>query len=153
MRRILAVLAAVAITAAGLVQATPAQAATPPLKFGRFVADQAGTDLPVSRTKLNAEYIRFSNTTKKSINLTGYTVKDAGSKHTFKFPKNYVIKPGKTVTLHTGTGKNTSTDLYWGMTKQYVWNNTGDTARLINSKGKVVHSCTYKKVKSGVKNC
>lgn len=153
MRRHVAALAAAAVLAAGALQASPAQAAAVPLKFARFVADQPGNDLPVSKAKLNREYIQVTNTTAKAINLTGYTVRDNGNKHVYTFPKNFKLGARKTVTLHSGKGKNSATHLYWGMGGSYVWNNTGDTARLVNAKGKLAFSCVYKKVASGYKNC
>lgn len=153
MRRFVAALAAACALTVSVSATTTAEAALPPVKFGTFVADPAGNDLPVTTSKLNAEYIRLTNTTTRSIVMTGYTVRDNGDAHVFRFPRGYTIGAKRTVTLHSGTGRNTSTDLYWGRTTQYVWNNTGDTARLLNASGRLVHSCTYTKVASGTKPC
>ena len=46
------------------------------------------------------------------------------------------------VTLHTGHGKNTATDLYWGQST-YVWNNTGDKAILKNKAKTTVDTCKW----------
>lgn len=142
-----------AVLAVTLPASMPASAATPPLKFGTFLADPKGNDLPISTSKLNTEYIVVSNTTKKSIVMTGYKVYDAGRKFTYAFPRGYAIGAKKSVVLHTGSGRNTSAHLYWGKTNTYIWNNTGDTATLINAKGAKVSACTYKKVASGSKTC
>lgn len=133
--------------------AMPASAATPPLKFGTFVADPRGNDLPVSKTKLNTEYIVVTNTTRKTISLTGHKVYDYGRKFTYAFPRGYAIGAKKSVVLHTGSGRNTAAHVYWGQTRTYVWNNTGDTATLINAKGTKLTACTYKKVSTGLKAC
>ncbi|GAA4116861.1 hypothetical protein GCM10022415_14140 [Knoellia locipacati] len=133
--------------------AGPAGAATPPLKFGSFRADPAGNDLPMTTAKLNGEYIVVTNTTSRAIVMTGYKVYDAGRKHTYAFPRGYAIAGRKSVVLRTGSGRNTATDVYWGKTNTYVWNNTGDTATLVSSTGAKVHACTYKPVSTGTKAC
>lgn len=156
MRRTVVALAAACALVTTVSTTDVASAATRPVKFGKFVADYAGTkvaDLPITNTKLNGEYIQVTNTTSKAIVLTGYTVRDNGNKHTFRFPAKFTLGAKRTVTVHTGPGRNTSSDLYWGMTKSYVWNNSGDTARLYNAKGALVHQCTYVKVASGTKYC
>lgn len=48
---------------------------------------------------------------------------------------------GATVTVHTGTGTNTATDLYWGLDSS-VWNNDGDTATVKRPDGTVISSLT-----------
>ena len=44
--------------------------------------------------------------------------------------------------LHTGSGKADSRNRYWG-SKNYIWNNTGDTAYLRNAKGTTVDTCSW----------
>ena len=84
----------------------------------------------------------MKNTGKSTLTLTGYVLRDSGPKK-FAFPKGTKLKAGKTLTIRTGKGKNTASTLYWN-NKGYVWNNTGDTARTYNAKGKLLESCTYK---------
>lgn len=140
------------------VVATPGEAATPPLKFGKWFVDLPGNDAQgKTNAKLNAEYIVVANTTGKAIALKGYKVRDAKAKHTYTFG-TFTLGAKKSVTLHTGKGKNSSTNLYWGQ-DNYVWNNDGDTAQLINTRAQTVASCKYVKPKSstsktgGWKNC
>lgn len=57
------------------------------------------------------------------------------------------------MTIRTGRGTASATNQYFGKTTQYVWKNTGDTARLVNSRGAVTHRCTYTKALSGMKYC
>jgi Lamin Tail Domain len=52
------------------------------------------------------------------------------------------LKAHASVKVHTGSGKDTSKNLYWGSTS-YIWNNDGDTATLDNANGVKVDSCTY----------
>ena len=105
-------------------------------------ADSPGADRGSNASK-NAEYVVIKNTSKKSIKLSGYTLRDA-AKYVYRFPAGFVLKPGKTVTVRTGSGKNTATQPYWGQ-RWYVWNNDGDTAMLQRS-GKTINSFTYKVV-------
>lgn len=55
----------------------------------------------------------------ESVDLTGWTLKDEAD-HTFKFP-SFLLEAGATVTIHTGSGEDTQTDLYWG-SSQAIWN-------------------------------
>ena len=135
---------AIAVLATGLTGALvlPAEAATPPVRFAKFYADQPGSDLPYTNTRLNREYIQVKNVSKKTVSLSGYLIHDRGSEHTYHFPKTFRLGAGKTVTLHTGKGRNSAASLYWGR-KSMVWNNTSDTAYLMKGRTKV-DTCTYK---------
>ena len=151
--RLVRVLLAPVCTAALVapVFATPAEAATAPLKFGKWVADPPGNDLPANNVKVNREYISVTNTTSKTIALTGYRVRDKKG-HVFVFHKGTSLGAKKTVRVHSGSGKNTATDVYW---KQgfYVWNNGGDTAYLEKPNKKLITTCTYKKNATGTRYC
>jgi hypothetical protein len=89
---------------------------------------------------LNNEWVRLANRTSRTINLSGWTIKDAGgSRYTFG---NYSISPGAQVYLHTGAnGKPHYQDRYWGRTA-YVWNNGADTATL-RSGSTTIDSCGW----------
>lgn len=157
MRRAPSVIIAAAIaTGMTLPLAAPAHAATT-LKFARFYADQPGADTPYTTARLNREYIQVKNVTKKTISLSGYLIHDRKNYHVYHFPKTFKLGAGKTVTVHTGKGKNTGANLYWGM-KSMVWNNTTDTAYLKKGSSTIT-TCTYKqtpaqkKAKTGYKNC
>ncbi|SIR52124.1 Endonuclease YncB, thermonuclease family [Haladaptatus litoreus] len=75
---------------------------------------------------LNDEYVVFENTGSGDLDLTGWYVQDEVEK-TYSFPSGFTLGAGEQVTLHTGTGTDTQTDLYWGNTGSAVWNNGGDT--------------------------
>lgn len=153
-RALLVPICAAALVAPAAISA-PSHAATPPLKFGRWVVDLPGTD-KATAANLNKEYIVITNTTTKAIGLRGYRVRDYKAKHTYTFGA-FTLGAKKSVTLHTGTGKNNATNVYWKQ-KNFVWNNDGDTAQLLNPKSKTVASCKYVKRGStsktgGSKNC
>lgn len=144
--RLLAAAIAVSVGAA-MFGATPAQAANPTLHFSKAYVNSPGTDTG-SNSSLNAEYVVVSNSSyTASYTLTGYTISDR-SAHVYKF-RTFVLKPRASVTLHTGSGTNTSTNLYWG-SRAYIWNNTGDTAYLKNSAGTLKDSCSWGSVSSYV---
>ncbi|WP_319506336.1 lamin tail domain-containing protein [uncultured Methanolobus sp.] len=81
------------------------------------------------------EWVKIQNTGSSPVSLDGWIIVDEGEKHTYTFP-SFTLITGATVTVHTGYGTNTATDLYWGT--NYVWNNDGDYARLYDSDGNLV---------------
>ncbi|MGO4958182.1 lamin tail domain-containing protein [Luteococcus sp. Sow4_B9] len=143
-----------ALLVAGLalapVAATPAQAAQP-VKFTKWVADPKGAD-KMTNAGYNAETITLKNTSRKAVNMSGWTVKDRGNKHTFTFPKGFVLKPGAQVTLHSGKGRNSASHVYFNLKRPgYVWNNTGGDDATLRQGSKVIAKCTY--TKGGTKSC
>ncbi|MBA7598260.1 hypothetical protein ES703_05272 [subsurface metagenome] len=77
---------------------------------------------------LNDEYAIIENSSNIDVKLDGWYLRDAAG-HKFRFPKGFVLKKNSRVTIHTGTGANTTTHLYWGH-KMHMWNNEGDVAIL-----------------------
>jgi len=73
--------------------------------------------------------------------LTGWTVSDEAGK-TYQIPDGFTLDPGATVTLHTGSGTDTETDLYWDAGRP-VWNNGGGTVTVTTAEGDVVIEETY----------
>jgi len=133
--------------AAVLFGAAPAEAVSPTLHFSKAYVNSPGTDTGTNYS-LNGEYVVITNSSyTASYNLTGYTISDR-SAHVYRF-RTFVLKPRASVTLHTGIGTNTSTNLYWG-SRAYIWNNTGDTAYLKNSVGTLRDSCSWASVSSYV---
>ena len=90
---------------------------------------------------LNDEYIEFKNTGDQSVDLTGWTVSDDAD-HTYHFPDGFVLESGSVVTLRTGSGSDTQTDLFWG-SGSAVWNNGGDTIIVTDENGNVVLEREY----------
>jgi hypothetical protein len=116
-----------------------AQAATSQVQFRLIYYNSPGSDTG-SNSSLNAEYVTLKNVGTTSRNLTGWTIEDlAGHVYTFG---SFQLGAGGKVRIHTGKGTNTSTDRYWGRS-WYVWNNTGDKARLHNSRGTWQDSCSW----------
>ncbi|HET7173271.1 MAG TPA: lamin tail domain-containing protein [Nocardioidaceae bacterium] len=91
--------------------------------------------------ELDSEWIELRNGGSGSVSLAGWRISDA-SIHTFAFPAGFTLPAGGTVRVHTGSGRDTATDLYWGEGSA-VWNNDGDTATLRNGSGATVATCRY----------
>lgn len=147
-----AVLTATALSVA-LLAASPASAATARhqggLHLGSIQYDSPGRDTR-SNSSLNAEWVNIHNNTRSAIQLKGYQLKDdTGYTYTFG---SYNIGAGKTVKVRTGKGTNASGVRYWGRTN-YVWNNTGDKARLIKPSGAQQDSCSWARLGSGSVSC
>jgi lamin tail-like protein len=136
-------LAAAAVTvAAAVVAPLPASAASSVLLTG-IQYDPAGPDTRTN-AHLNLEYVSIRNSSTRAVNLAGWRIRDAAN-HTYVFPRGYVLPGRTTAVVHTGKGRNTSVHLYWG-SGNYIWNNTGDTARLQTPLNKTVDTCSYKYV-------
>ena len=116
--------------------ATPTPAGT--LTVARVNADAAGDD----RENLNDEYVVFGNAGTETLDLSGWTVSDAAGQ-TYTIPTGTTLGPDETITLHTGSGTDSETDLYWGSGSP-VWNNGGDTVSVTNSQGEEVLSEAYR---------
>ena len=99
--------------------------------------DAAGDE----RDNLNDEYVVFENTGDERLDISGWTVTDEAD-HSFTVPEGVSLDPGETVTLHTGSGTDTATDLYWGSGSP-VWNNGGDTVFVTTDDGELVVEESY----------
>jgi micrococcal nuclease len=100
-------------------------------------ADAAGND----NENLNGEYVEFTNNGDSSIDMTGWTLSDSAD-HTFSFPAGFELGSGDSVTIYTGSGEDSETELYWGMGNA-VWNNNGDTVIVTNDTGERVIEYEY----------
>jgi len=92
----------------------------------------------VSGLSLQDEWVEVTNRGSSPVSLTGWKIEDDGSKHTYTFPP-CTLDSQATVTLYTGEGMNTATELYWGSGSP-IWNNDGDTAYLFDDSGNMVAS-------------
>ncbi len=72
--------------------------------------------------------------------LRGWGISDAAG-HVNRFQR-FRLRAGRTVTIHTGDGTDTAANLYWD-SRNYIWNNGEDTARLRRPNGALADSCQY----------
>ncbi len=100
-------------------------------------ADASGND----NNNLNDEYVTFENTGDAELDLSGDTLADAAGA-TYTFPDGTTLAPGDQVTVHTGSGDDTVTDLYWRRGRA-VWNNDGDTVIVRDETGTILLEESY----------
>ena len=100
----------------------------------RFDAD--GDD----NENLNDEWVRIANRSGSAVDLAGWMLKDTSATHRYSFPSGFSLGPGASVTVRTGCGTDSATDLHWCNQGSAVWNNGGDTAFLLDPAGNIVAS-------------
>ena len=114
--------------------------------FSAYPAVGSGGQLAVAEVSesgdtLNDEYVVFENQGDADLDMTGYVCEDEAG-HSYTFPDGFTLDAGAQVTLHTGSGTDTDTDLYWG-SGTYVWNDGGDTVHVYDEAGSLVVEYTY----------
>ncbi len=105
--------------------------------------DAPGNDNSASKTE---EWVCLTNTGSTSVQMEAWQLMDNTGKggndgYRYTFP-SFILAPGATVRVHTGSGLNTQADLFWGKSV-WVWNNDGDTAYLFDSLGNLVAQYAY----------
>ncbi|UCG95455.1 MAG: thermonuclease family protein [archaeon] len=86
----------------------------------------------------NDEWVKLQNRCSFGCDLTGWSVKDSGTtKYTFHV---FTLGPGSSVTLHSGSGRDSAAKLYWDKKGSCpaIWNNDGDTLYLRDAEGRLV---------------
>lgn len=76
-----------------------------------------------------------------SLNIGGWTVSDSAD-HTYTIPTGFTLGAGETVTIYTGSGSNTDSELYWEGGSA-VWNNGGDIIIVTTDGGETVIDYEY----------
>ncbi|MEU1203531.1 lamin tail domain-containing protein [Streptomyces sp. NPDC005813] len=134
------------MTCAGVTAAiaVPASAADhrphrPNVEISRVQYDSPGRDDRSNRS-LNKEWVEITNNTRRAVNLDGWTLSDEDG-HTYTFD-HYRLDGRATVRVHTGIGRDTSTDLYQDR-RAYVWDNRSDTATLRNDHDRFVDDASW----------
>jgi micrococcal nuclease len=106
------------------------------IEITKFHYDAKGKD----DENLNDEYVIFKNNCKFSVNMSGWTVKDR-SFNMFTFPE-FELKANAEVTLFSGSGKNTNSEIFWN-SKYSIWNNEGDSLYLRDKEGNLILFKSY----------
>jgi hypothetical protein len=88
---------------------------------------------------LNGEYFVLRNSCTHEVSLMVWRV--SAERGSFVFP-DFILQAKKTVAVHTGSGFDNATDLYWGSAKP-VWKNEDDTLLAYNAEGQLVLNYTY----------
>ena len=90
---------------------------------------------------LNDEYVVLENRGNRTVDLSGYTIRDAAN-HALTVPDGVTLRPGERLTVFTGRGENTADSLYWGAASP-VWNNDGDVVYVETRNGTTVVEYAY----------
>ena len=135
--------AAAAVLAASAIFAPLSASAAITVVLSGIQYDPPGTDVRTN-AQLNQEFFTIRNISTRPINLSGFRVLDVAN-HVFVFPRGYVLAGRTTAIVRTGKNRNRALTLYWNQ-GNYIWNNTGDTARFQTPAGKTFDTCTYKAV-------
>ncbi len=91
---------------------------------------------------LNGEYVVFRNSCAHPVGMTGWKIVTARG-YSFIFP-GFSLDAKAKVWLHSGSGSNNASDIYWGSGK-VVWRNSGDTLLAYNAEGQLVLNYSYGK--------
>ncbi|PSP16457.1 nuclease [Halobacteriales archaeon QH_10_67_13] len=109
---------------------------------GSLALAEINADVEGGELENPQENVVFENVGDGPLDLTGYTVSDGTSKE-YGFPDGFTLQPGEQVTLFSGAGTDTDTELYWGRNGSAVWNNSGDTVFVIDGEGTTVIEESY----------
>lgn len=100
-------------------------------------ADAEGRD----SENLNDEYVTLTNTGDEAVDLSGWSISDEAD-HTYTVPDGVTLAADASVTLHTGSGTDSETALYWGSNSP-IWNNNGDTVLVTDETNSTITRRTY----------
>ncbi|MGA5086075.1 lamin tail domain-containing protein [Streptomyces sp. NRRL S-1314] len=142
-----AVLTAGALTAVLTVPTSAAEARPhrPNVEISDVQYDSPGRDDRSNRS-LNREWVEITNNSRHAVNLDGWTLRDEdGHRYTFD---DYRLRGRSTVRVHTGTGRDTRSDVYQDR-RHYIWDNRSDTATLRNDRGRYVDSNSWGQRRGG----
>lgn len=83
------------------------------------------------------EYVRIYNYGGAAVNLAGWDLLSVVGSQNYSFP-GYSLQPGTSVYVHSGPDAPPTSGHNLRWTTAYIWNNSGDEARLISPAGVVV---------------
>ncbi|EMA71762.1 nuclease [Halorubrum distributum JCM 13916] len=106
------------------------------IEIAEIHEDAAGDEFD----NLDDEYIVLENTGSNSVNMDGYTLEDDAN-HAYTFD-SFTLGAGDSVTIYTGDGSDSDTELYWGQDAP-VWNNGGDIVTVRDDNGNVIVQRSY----------
>ncbi|MFF5444167.1 lamin tail domain-containing protein [Streptomyces sp. NPDC012888] len=141
--------AALAVAAAAIaVAAAPAHATeySSALKISGVQYDAPGRDYnSCTSGNTSAEYVVIANYSGSTVNLRGYTVRDAvGNGYTFT--ANHYLEPGDFVRLRGGRGSESDAgNVAYRNNCNFIWNNDRDTVKLLKPGGAYADTHAYSK--------
>jgi endonuclease YncB( thermonuclease family) len=114
-----------------------------PVVEGMVIEIDVNADAPGDDSEnLNGEWVRFTSVADKPIDLDDWEVADESASHRYSFDE-FVLDPGRSVTLYTGCGDDDDEEVFWCVGGSAVWNNAGDTVFLRDPNGNLVAVFAY----------
>ena len=95
-------------------------------------ADAPGND----NDDLNGEWVEITNQGSTVTDMTEWVLKDESATHRYDFPNQFAMSRGSVIRVFTGCGTDTTMGLYW-CSEGAIWNNSGDTAFLLDPSGNI----------------
>ena len=82
--------------------------------------------------------VTIKNTGSSNVKMRGWKLLSVEGNQTFAFPDDFVLNAGSSVNITSGRNAvhNPPKSLKW--TGSYIWNNDGDSAKLIDPFGKTI---------------
>ena len=105
------------------------------VETGVFILDEIHEDRGLG-DDAEDEYVTFRNTGDEALNLSDWVVENEDGKR-FVFPNGFIHESGQIVTVHSGQGSDTESDLHWGAAGG-VWDDDGDTITVRVADGREV---------------
>lgn len=90
---------------------------------------------------LNEESVLLTNDGSDAVELTGWTLEN-GDGDAYAFPDGFTLAAGDSVRVHTGSGSDSATDLYWG-SRSFRWDVRSDTATVYDADGDVAQDASW----------
>lgn len=87
---------------------------------------------------LDSEWIAIVNRGEETVDMSGWTLRDASSRNRLSFPGGVTLQPGQELRITSGCS---SVPSWCGTTS--IWNNDGDLALLLDHHGRVVARARY----------
>mgnify|MGYP002629633775 CR=1 FL=1 len=110
----------------------PTLAVSALIEISELVQNPPGDDLADGA----GEYVAISGPAGTA--LSGWVIKDTSAGNRFSFPAGTVLPEGGALRIYTGCGAAAPDRLFWCRKGAGVWNNTGDTAFLLDPSGNLV---------------
>lgn len=117
--------------AARLLQGQKELPAAPGVRIAAALNNPAGDDVQPE----NGEYVLLRNDLERSVDVSGYAVRDAAG-NVLRVGDGYVLAPGGQLRVYTGPGTDTAERYYNGGTAS-VLNNGGDSLALWTAQGRL----------------
>jgi hypothetical protein len=102
-----------------------------------FHYDARGDDL----SNLNDEYVTLRNLYQEEVDMSGWTMMNQAGV-TFTFPEGFVLASQAKVTVYSGCGVDTDSELYW-CSERPLWQNDSDEATLRDTTGRLIDKHAY----------